>query len=213
MTITVGVIDYAISNLASVLNAFRHIGITAERIDEPGRIAECTHLVLPGVGSFATGMANLHRTGMVEPLRDAAARGTPLLGLCLGMQLFADEGDEYGPAQGLGLIRGRIKRIDTSSTGLRLPHVGWNDVMVRGESTLLAGLPEPSTFYFVHSYCYADPDAPYVTGLTEYSGTCVAVVEQGNVFGAQFHPEKSQKQGMQLLRNFVAVAPAEATRC
>jgi glutamine amidotransferase len=208
MTVRVGVIDYAISNLASVLNALRHIGVEAERVRDGQRIQEFTHLVLPGVGSFATGMANLRNYGLVEPIRVAAARSTPLLGLCLGMQLLAEEGQEYGPTAGLGLLPGRIVRIETSGSELRLPHVGWNEVTPRGPSRLLASLPAPSNFYFVHSYAYSAPDADYVTGVTDYAGTQVALVEQGNVFGAQFHPEKSQGQGMQLLKNFVAVAPA-----
>ena len=213
MTIRVGVIDYSISNLASVLNALRHIGVEAKRVRDGQRIDQFTHLVLPGVGSFATGMANLRDYDLVEPLRAAAARGTPLLGMCLGMQLLAEEGEEYGPTAGLGLLPGRVIRIETGGSELRLPHVGWNDVTPRGESRLLAGLPTPSTFYFVHSYAYSAPDADYVAGVTDYAGPQVALVEQGNLFGAQFHPEKSQKHGMQLLKNFVAVAPAEPIRC
>lgn len=208
MTIRVGVIDYSISNLASVLNALRHIGVEAERVRDGQRIDQFTHLVLPGVGSFATGMANLRDYDLVEPLRAAAARGTPLLGMCLGMQLLAEEGEEYGPTAGLGLLPGRIVRIETGGSELRLPHVGWNDVTPRGKSRLLAGLPTTSNFYFVHSYAYLAADADYVTGVTDYAGPQVALVEQGNLFGAQFHPEKSQKHGLQLLKNFVAVEPS-----
>lgn len=208
MTIRVGVIDYSISNLASVLNALRHIGVEAERVRDGQRIDQFTHLVLPGVGSFATGMANLRDYGLIEPLRAAAARGTPLLGMCLGMQLLAEEGEEYGPTVGLGLLQGRIVRIETGCSELRLPHVGWNDVTPRDKSRLLADLPTTSNFYFVHSYAYSAPDADYVTGVTDYAGPQVALVEQGNLFGAQFHPEKSQKHGLQLLKNFVAVEPS-----
>ena len=209
----VGVVDYAVSNLASVLNALRHIGAKAEPVRDAQRIGEFTHLVLPGVGSFAAGMANLRHFGLVEPLRAAAAAGTPLLGMCLGMQLLAEEGEEYGPTPGVGLFPGRVTRIESADSELRLPHVGWNDVTPHGQSRLLAGLPNPSTFYFVHSYVYSHPKADYVTGLTDYAGPQVALVEQDNLFGTQFHPEKSQKHGMQLLQNFVAVASVESSQC
>lgn len=208
MTVRVGVIDYSISNLASVLNALSYIGAEAERVRDWKLVDQFTHLVLPGVGSFASGMAKLRDYGFVEPLRMAAARGTPLLGMCLGMQLLADEGEEYGPTVGLGLLPGKIVRIKTGVSELRLPHVGWNDVTPCGSSRLLVGLPTPSTFYFIHSYAYSAADADYVTGLTNYAGPQVALVERGNLFGTQFHPEKSQKHGMQLLKNFVAVEPS-----
>ena len=213
MTLRVGVIDYAISNLGSVFNALNHIGVEAERVRDGQLIRHFTHLVLPGVGSFATGMANLRHYGLEDPLKSAAAGGTPLLGMCLGMQLLAEEGEEFGSTTGLGLLPGRVIRIETGNHKLRLPHVGWNDVTPLGESRLLAGLPTPSTFYFVHSYAYSTHDADYVAGITEYGGKQVAIVEKGNIFGAQFHPEKSQKQGMQLLKNFLDMAPAKPEQC
>jgi imidazole glycerol-phosphate synthase subunit HisH len=204
MNARVGIVDYAVSNLTSVRQAFRHLGAEAEVTRDPGRLGGFTHLVLPGVGSFATGMANLQSAGLVEPIRDWAAEGRPLIGLCLGMQLLSEEGEEFGPTAGLGLIPGRVVRMKPADRSLRLPHVGWNEVERRGESRLLAGLGEAPAFYFVHSFCYADPDADYVTGCCEYGGPQVAVIERENICGAQFHPEKSQKAGLSLLANFVA---------
>ena len=127
--------------------------------------------------------------------------------MCLGMQLLAEEGEEYGLTEGLGLIQGKIKRLKTSNIQLCLPHIGWNDVQIRRKSVLLTGLPENSDFYFIHSYGYSDPEKNFVTGVTDYGGLQVAVIEQNNLFGAQFHPEKSQSNGMKLLKNFIKVSP------
>lgn len=210
MSARVGIVDYAVSNLTSVLQAFRHLGAEAEVTRDPGGLADFTHLVLPGVGSFAAGMANLHAAGLVDPIRDWAAAGKPLIGLCLGMQLLSEEGEEFGPTQGLGLMPGRVVKMKPIDKTLRLPHVGWNEVERRQESRLLKGLGEAPVFYFVHSYCYHDPGADYVTGTCEYGGPQVAAIERGSIFGAQFHPEKSQKAGLALLVNFIAVANSDA---
>jgi glutamine amidotransferase len=206
MAIRVGIVDCSISNLASVLHAFRHIGAETTVTRDPDELNTFTHLVLPGVGSFAKGMENLRATGFVVPLHDWASAGKPLLGLCLGMQLLAEEGEEFGPNGGLGLIRGRVVKMKPADPALRLPHVGWNEVAQSGASRLLVGLGDSPTFYFVHSYCYGEPGADYVTGTCEYGGPQVALVEHGNVFGAQFHPEKSQKAGLTLLANFISIA-------
>jgi len=205
MKTKVGIVDCAISNLTSVLNALRHIGADAEVIRDQDGFESCTHMVLPGVGSFATGMANLEMSGLVTPIREWARAGKPLIGMCLGMQLLAEEGEEFGPNKGLGLIPGRVARIKTADPALRLPHIGWNDVEKRGNSRLLREIDEPAIFYFVHGYSYDDPNASYVTGVCQYGGAQVAVIEQDNVFGTQFHPEKSQKYGLALLRNFIAI--------
>ncbi len=208
MAVKVGIVDCAISNLTSVLNAFRHVGADATVISDPDSLGGCTHLVLPGVGSFATGISNLEKIGFVAPIREWAQAGRPLIGMCLGMQLLAEEGEEFGPSKGLGLIPGRAVRVKTDDASLRLPHIGWNDVEQCGDSRLLAGTGAPSIFYFVHSYAYDDPLADYVTGICQYGGPQVAVVEQGNVFGTQFHPEKSQKHGLALLKKFIAISGA-----
>lgn len=206
MPVKVGIVDCAISNLTSVLNAFRYLGADVTVISNPDSLEYCTHLVLPGVGSFASGITNLKRTGFVSPIREWARAGRPLIGMCLGMQLLAEEGEEFGLSKGLGIIPARIVRVKTDDPSLRLPHIGWNDVQQRGDSRLLAGTGVPSIYYFVHSYVYDNPQAEYVTGICQYGGPQVAVVERGNVFGTQFHPEKSQKHGLALLKKFIAIS-------
>ena len=206
MMVKVGIVDYSISNLTSVLNAFSYIGVEVEVMKEPGEFKNCTHMVLPGVGSFATGMKNLEKSGFVSFIREWAWTGKPLIGMCLGMQLLAEEGEEFGLSKGLGLIPGRVVQIKTNDTTLRLPHIGWNDVKIDERSRLLAKIDNPTDFYFVHRYGYDNPTASYVTGVCQYGGTQVAIIEKGNIFGTQFHPEKSQKNGLALLRNFVKLS-------
>lgn len=199
----IGIIDYNICNLTSVANAFRNIGCDTEIISDPAKLERCSHMVLPGVGSFAAGMNSLVRSGLDTALRAQVVAGKPLIGLCLGMQLLAEEGEEFGLTAGLALVPGRIVRLRPDNPDLRLPHVGWNDVIRRADSRLLAGIDEPAAFYFVHSFCYHDSSASFVSGFTDYGGPVASVVEHGNVMGVQFHPEKSQKAGLALLRNFV----------
>lgn len=203
--VKIGIIDYGVSNLTSVINAFEHIGYSAEFISTADQVAGCSHLVLPGVGSFASGMANLNERQLVEPIIQHARTGKPLIGMCLGMQLLAKFGDEFGPTRGLGLIDDSVVRIPVSTASARLPHVGWNFVNGQGEGRLLRGVPDNATFYFVHSYCYSNPTANWVTGTFEYFGTHACIIEKDNLFGTQFHPEKSQKNGLNLLDNFVKV--------
>ena len=206
MIIKVGIIDYGISNLTSVFNAFHHIGVEVEVIANPVGFKYCTHMVLPGVGSFSTGIKNLEKSGFVNHIREWAYAGKPLIGMCLGMQLLAEEGEEFGLSKGLGLIPGRVVKVKTNDPALRLPHVGWNDVKIAERSLLLGGIDNPADFYFVHTYGYEDPTASYVTGVCQYGGAQVAIIEKGNVYGTQFHPEKSQKNGLTLLRNFIALS-------
>lgn len=205
MLVRIGIVDYAISNLASVANALRHIGAEPVLVRSAIDMQAVTHLVLPGVGSFAKGIENLRSARLIEPLREWAVSGRPLLGLCLGMQLLAEEGEEYGPNAGLGLIPGKVVKMTLAQPALRLPHIGWNEVQIKEESRLARGLDAEPTFYFIHSYCYHDAAADCVSGVCEYGGRQVAMVEQGNIFGVQFHPEKSQKSGLKLLANFVAI--------
>jgi len=201
----VGVIDCGFGNLASVRNAFEHLEVPVETVWAPAGLAACSHLVLPGVGCFQAGMGRLRARGLDEAIRREVAAGKPLLGLCLGMQLLAAEGSEFEPAPGLGLVPGRVVRLAPEDGSLRLPHIGWNDVAFRGPSPLLEGMGEGAAFYFVHSYGFEDADAPMVRGVADYGGAVVACIEQGHVFGAQFHPEKSQAAGLALLGNFAAL--------
>jgi glutamine amidotransferase len=200
----IAVIDYGMGNLRSVLNALEAIEAEARLVATPDAAAEADRMILPGVGAFGDGMRNLRERGFVEALPDLVARGRPLLGLCLGMQMLADASEEHGEHEGLGLIRGVVRRLRPAD-GLRVPHVGWNSVQPRNRSVLLgddAGAEQ--TFYFVHSYHFSAERPEDVTGISDYGAEVTAVVERGNVMGTQFHPEKSQRDGLALLRRFAA---------
>lgn len=199
----VGIIDCGISNLASVANAFAAVGAKPVILRQPGQLAGHERLVLPGVGAFGQGMANLKASGLAPAIGEALAGGAALLGICLGMQLLGLGSSEFGAWEGLGLVPGQVERLAVAPP-LRLPHVGWNQLTPRGEHPLWRGLEPESSFYFVHSYAYAhDPQAPWLAGTTDYGGPVVAAVAQGRAYGVQFHPEKSQKAGLKVLENFL----------
>lgn len=198
----IGIVNYRLGNLASLGNALRFLGASVRLCTDGDEFRECAGLVLPGVGSFPEGMANLRQSGLDEAVTDFARSGRPMLGICLGMQLLAETGEEFAVTPGLGLIPGRVRRLDAGSRGLRLPHVGWNDVDMK-DCRLTRGVPSPADFYFVHSYAYDDPDADCVRGVCTYGERIVALVERDNVSGVQFHPEKSQRAGLAVLNNFI----------
>jgi imidazole glycerol-phosphate synthase subunit HisH len=200
----IALVDYGMGNQRSVLNAFDSIGAQIELVTDPEAVAAADRVVLPGVGAFRDAIGALRERGLAQAVRDAAAAGRPLLGLCLGMQLLATRSFEFGEHRGLDLIPGSVERLETTP-GLRIPHVGWNDLAVqRPDDPILGGLgPEP-TFYYVHSFEFRADDPVSVTGLTDYGRPVTATVASGNVFGVQFHPEKSAADGLSLLRAFVA---------
>jgi imidazole glycerol-phosphate synthase subunit HisH len=195
------IVDYGMGNLGSILNMLKKIGAQARVSADPAEIGEATHLVLPGVGAFDAGMERLEGTPLRAALDERVCDArVPTLGICLGMQLMT-RGSEEGRRPGLGWVDARVVRFERAS-GLKVPHMGWNLVQPRRDSALLADLPEPARFYFVHSYyvqCRHDDDVL----LTTYYGTpFTSAFRHGNVWGVQFHPEKSHRFGMQLLRNF-----------
>ncbi len=197
----IAVVDSGVANLRSVMNALKHLGAQACVAHTPADLAGADKIILPGVGAFAAGMEQLHRRGFVEPLRDYVRKGVPLLGICLGMQLLFERSEEMGDHQGLGLLPGAIVKFP--DRGLKVPHMGWNQLTNHGSSPLLTGVPDGSYAYFVHSY-YAETDAPaMILASTDYGVSFPAVVGQGKVYGAQFHPEKSQYTGLKLLANFM----------
>jgi glutamine amidotransferase len=200
----IGLIDYGMGNVRSVLNALEHLGAEAELVDSPQKAAAAEKLILPGVGAFGEGMRRLDEAGLAEALPGLAGNGRPMLGICLGMQLLADASSEHGEHAGLGLIGGRVERIETAAS-LRIPHVGWNTLAIERSSELFAGLAPEPTFYFVHSYEFRTSASGARTATTDYGAPLTACVEQGSVFGVQFHPEKSQADGLALLRNFVGL--------
>jgi glutamine amidotransferase len=191
-------VDMGISNLGSVLEAFRRIGAPVRVTRDPAEVGRARALVLPGVGAFRDGMAALREAGLVEPIRAHAAEGKPLVGICLGMQLLADAGEEHGETEGLGLVPGRQVRLAPADPELRVPNMGWNDVTWRDGSA--------DSYYFAHSYRLELADPADADGTIEYGGPVVAAVRRGNVRGMQFHPEKSQDAGLEALAAWVAEA-------
>jgi imidazole glycerol-phosphate synthase subunit HisH len=202
MTITV--VDYGIGNLRSVVKALEFLGCQVRLTSDPDEVAKADKLVLPGVGAFGAGMENLRRLGLVEAICDAVKRGTPLLGICLGLQLLFDESDEMGRHEGLKLVRGKVVRFPEQN-GIRIPHMGWNALRIRKREPLFAGVPDGAMVYFVHSYFPVPDDASVIAATTEHGIEFVSAIAVDNIFGTQFHPEKSSKIGLQILRNFFAL--------
>jgi len=202
------IVDSGIANLGSVLAAFRRAGAETQVTRSPADVLSASALVLPGVGAFKDGMDSLRHHGLSEPLRQAVARGTPILGICLGLQLLADASEEFGTHEGLGLIPGRVVRLTPRDAGERVPNIGWCDVRVKLDARVFAGVPTGSC-YFVHSYYLRCAEASDAVAWIEFGGGPVtAAIERGNVFGTQFHPEKSQDIGLAVLDNYVRIAQA-----
>lgn len=198
------IVDYGMGNLGSILNMLKRVGISGMITSEPGQIAAATKLILPGVGAFDNGMKNLNDAGLLPVLNKRVLEDRiPILGICLGAQLLL-EGSDEGELPGLGWIRGRVTRFNFANGDRRLkvPHMGWNVVEPRRESKLFAGAEGEQRFYFVHSYYIDCADAADALTTTPYGKPFVSGVERGNVYGVQFHPEKSHKFGMRLLKNF-----------
>ena len=197
----IGILHYGMGNITSVKNSLELLGIPTKLVYTPRELAGVSHIILPGVGAFSEGMKNLRALGFVPALeQEVRQRHKPFLGICLGMQLLADVGFEGGETAGLGFIPGAVRRIAT--TDVRIPHVGWNNITVSHANSLLT---EDVDFYFVHSYIFEPRDPSTVLATVEYGDTFVAAVGQGNVYGVQFHPEKSQQSGLSVLKNFFAL--------
>ncbi len=197
----VGIANLEIGNLRSVTNAIDSFGLDHCLVDSASQLDEVTHLILPGVGSFHTAMRRVHDSGLFEPLREFAASGRPLLGVCLGMQLLGSHGDEGEGTAGLELIPGVVRRLDEAQVR-SIPHIGWNSVDTRAGHPLFHGVRTGVDFYFVHSYHLSPDDGSDVLGITDCGESIVSVAASGNVVGFQFHPEKSQANGLRLLDNF-----------
>jgi imidazole glycerol-phosphate synthase subunit HisH len=200
----ISIINYGVSNVGSMLNMMKKLGIPAQIISTPEEVARATKIVLPGVGAFDHGMTALTDMGLAEPIKNRVREGVPLLGVCLGMQMLAT-GSEEGRIRGLGLIEGRCMRFHPDGqNGIRIPHMGWNELVPRRKSVLLEGL-ESARFYFVHSYYFVCEDAADELARSRYGVDFTAAVHRQNVWGVQFHPEKSHRFGMTLLKNFAAL--------
>jgi len=202
----VAVVNYGMGNLGSVRRALEDLAVEVAVAEHPAALFDANRVILPGVGAFGEGMARLRAAGWVEALqRVVLDSGKPLLGICLGMQMLATASEENGVNEGLNLIPGRVRRLDTLGCSLRIPHVGWNEVRHRDGTPLFTQIPQAMDFYFVHSYAFDVDDAGDIAATTEYGVPMTAAVSRGHVFGTQFHPEKSSKAGRQVLRNFLDV--------
>jgi len=201
----IAVVDYGIGNLRSAEKALQHLGADANLTSDAAQIARADAVVLPGVGNFGACMNALRATDLESVTRAAATDGRPFLGICVGMQMLFDGSDESPDAQGLGVVAGRITRLPR---GVRLPQMGWNTLDARSDTELLAGLPTPAWFYFVHSYAPEPTDPSVVAAWCDYGRRFAAAIESGSLWATQFHPEKSGAVGLALLANFVNVAAA-----
>lgn len=198
----IGVIDSGISNIRSVTNALRAIGASYRQVVKPEDVDGCSHLILPGDGTFHAGMEQLHQSGLDDALIQAARQGKYILGICLGMQLLAQSSNEFGVCSGLGLIPGHVTNLVPADSAYPVPNIGWNCVQFAAHARLAKDEGESGVYYFMHSYAYSDPKGSYVAATFDYSGDVVAMIEHENLFGVQFHPEKSQQRGLKLLACF-----------
>lgn len=205
MNVKVAIIDYGMGNVFSVKNALD--AIKAENLvsSDSYAISNATHIVLPGVGAFAEGMDSLRNLNLISVLEDEVRfRKKPFLGICLGMQLIASESNEHGVHAGLDWIKGCVRRFERDERRYTIPHMGWNDVTSNKGNILFRGISKP-VFYFMHSYHFDVLDKKNISSRCNYGGEFVASVQKDNIFGVQFHPEKSQKSGLQLLNNFLGL--------
>jgi glutamine amidotransferase len=197
----IGIIDHGAGNIASVKNAFERIGEDAELFSDPSFAKNYSHLVLPGVGSFRLAMEKLIDGGWPEIIKNETLSRKPLLGICLGMQLLFDIGEEHGPTNGLGLIPGKVKLMKPSKP-LKIPHVGWNRLFPQKEHPIMNGVKEHIDFYFVHSYACLPEFNENILATCDHGGSFAATVVKDSLIGMQFHPEKSQPAGLRILQNF-----------
>lgn len=201
----IGIIDYGMGNLRNVQKAFEHMGIPAHISSAPESLVAAEGLVLPGVGAFGDAMDNLRAAGLTSLIHERVAAGVPFLGICLGMQLLFESSTEMGEYEGLGILPGQVVRF---AGDLKVPHIGWNQLDIvqdRARDPFLRGIPDHSYAYFVHSYHAVPAESACVLATTDYGIDFVSMVGSDHVYGAQFHPEKSQEVGLRMLRNFAAI--------
>ena len=205
--IDIAVVDYGMGNRRSVEKGLEHVGVTARMSSDPAELRNADGLVVPGVGAFPRAMKNLQELGLDELVRERVASGTPVLGICLGMQLAFERSVEHGGTTGLGIIAGEVTALSPGS--LKLPHIGWTEVrFMRPDSALVADLPAECAFYHVHSFAAVPAHEEDVLGVAEYGAPFVSAVQRGSFYGVQFHPEKSSSAGLRLLANFARICIA-----
>ena len=197
----IGIIDYGIGNISSVHNALERLSVKNEIFSDPNNISLYPKLILPGVGSFKLGMDLINKKGWGEKIKQRVKIGTPLLGICLGMQLLFTKGEEEGETEGLDLISGTVKKMNVNKN-LKLPHVGWNNLIFKRSHNFFSGIVQENDFYFTHSYSCVMDNIEEVVAEFNYGNNFVACVQKKNIIGTQFHPEKSMTSGIRLLQNF-----------
>ena len=201
----IGIVDYGVGNIFSLCSSFKKIGAHAELIKDPARLAECERIILPGVGAFGDAREKLRASGMEEALMREVRAGKPMLGICLGMQLLFEKGYEYGEHDGLGFIKGNVVSLEGKIPAqLNIPHMGWNGLDFKKESPLFKYINDGDFVYFVHSYYATDCDEDTLA-TSEYGIPVTACVGKGNIFGCQFHPEKSGETGLNILKAFCEI--------
>lgn len=200
----IAIIDYGAGNLQSVKKAFDFIGAESVITDNPEIINACDRILLPGVGSFGDAMDSMHKSGLVETVKQNALSGKPFLGICLGLQLLFEESEESPGVKGLGIFKGKIKKF-SPDMGLKIPHIGWNSLEIKQKDTLFKDVPENSYVYFVHSYYLHAEDENDIATITNYGIDFHSAVGKNNIFATQFHPEKSGDVGLQILKNFASM--------
>ena len=204
----IGIIDYDAGNIRSVEKALSYLGEKTVVSRDPDILKSVDKVILPGVGSFGQAMENLHRYELVPVIRDMIEDGKPFLGICLGLQLLFESSEESPGAEGLGILKGKILKIP-SSPGLKIPHMGWNSLQLRNNGRLFRNIPQDTYVYFVHSYYLQAQEPEIVKAVTGYGTEIHASVEKDNVFACQFHPEKSGKYGLEILKNFAELGREE----
>jgi imidazole glycerol-phosphate synthase subunit HisH len=199
------VIDYGAGNLRSVLHALKHLGVeNMQLVRTPEELEGAEKIILPGVGAFGASMEQMHKQELVDPVREALANGIPYLGICVGMQMLFEIGEEMGEHEGMGILEGRVVRFPHFDD-LKVPHMGWNQLTLHKESGLLANLGDDNYTYFVHSYYCAPDNDDDIVASVNYGIDFTAAVQRDNIYGVQFHPEKSQRMGLQILTNFLNI--------
>jgi glutamine amidotransferase len=210
----IAIIDSGIANLRSAQKGFERVGADAKIVDDPRALREASGIVLPGVGAFRDGITKLEDGGFVEPLLAAIDAGKPVLGICLGLHFLFSESEEFGHHKGLNIIKGCVVRFPEAALStnggeakarLKIPHMGWNRIQIQRPAPILKGIPEGGYFYFVHSYYVQPEDEGVIAATTEYGLTFTSVLWRDNLYACQFHPEKSQGLGLQLLKNFASL--------
>jgi imidazole glycerol-phosphate synthase subunit HisH len=204
----IALVDYGASNLHSVRHAFEAIGADVMLAARPEDLRAAERIVLPGVGAFGECVRNLRASGLTDALHEEVfGRGKPLLGICLGLQILARDSEEGGSHEGFGWLPGRVRLLDSAAAGMKVPHIGWNEVNALRPTAMFKGLRPGASFYFVHSYHFVPDEQSLLAATADYGGPITAAIEHDNLFATQFHPEKSQQNGLRLLENFLTWSP------